>query len=143
MITRDFRVGDKVTCNTFGKGEIVSIGNGVYPIKVKSSNGIFHFYLKEGKWDSSLKRSLFIIPKKKPTLSEVRAKYKELQSTVEEVGYVDGKDNYYVYRAHDDCGEYTFEANYHNSAERFNMKYISKEDADIIVKTMEEFVKID
>lgn len=146
MVKREFRVGDRVTCNVHGLG-VVKLVAGDYDdnsVGVIFDNSQQYIYMKDGKYMSGSKRTLFIIPKKKPTTQEVKNKYKELLDSVEEVEFVAGENNYCVIPTeHDGKNVFTFRKTEYVSFNHLNFKYISKKDADMIVKKMQEFVKTD
>ena len=138
MIDREFRVGDKVTCNMFGLGEVIEIDN--YYITVIFSNKINGTYSKDGKYNIKAKRTLFILPKIKPTLKQVKEKYKQLLDEFVEVEFVEGEYNYFLI-AYFENGKYYFNLNYSTYENDFNKKYITKENTDKIVEQMHEFIK--
>lgn len=145
MVTREFRVGDRVTCNFNGKGIVKDVHGEPgtkYKFDVLFDSGIELNYDKEGKAYSNYKRTLYIIPKRKPTLAEVKTKYRELLGSIEEVGFVMIEKNYFT-----DCSfvcsdkKYRFDTSYNIDYEYFNIKYMSKKDADMIVEEMKKFIE--
>ena len=140
MIEREFRVGDKVTCNMFGLGEVIEISyNYVY---VKFLSGVIVSYLLDGKRFAHSKRTLFILPPIKPTKQQVKEKFKQLLDNVEEVEFIHGEENYTVrsYYWHEEK-EYHFKVEYWRANEYFNHKYISKQNSERIAEEMNEFKK--
>ncbi len=137
MINREFRIGDKVTCNMFGLGEVIEIDNDY--ITVIFSNKIIGTYSKDGKYSTYFKRTLFILPKIKPTLKQVKEKYKQLLDEVGEVEFVEGERNYCSI-AYFENGKYYFNLSYDTYGNSFNKKYITKESAEFIMKQMNELI---
>lgn len=137
MIEREFRVGDKVTCNVLGIGTVYHIDS----IRVYVRRGDKNFiYSQDGKiWNES-KRTLFILPKIKPTLKEIKEKFKQLLDEVEEVEFVEGEYNYFLI-AYFENGKYYFNLSYNTYENSFNRKYITKENIDKIVEEMNKFIK--
>ena len=138
MIDREFRVGDKVTCNVYGIGEVVEIYDDY--ITVIFSNKIIGTYSKDGKYNTNFKRTLFILPKIKPTLKQVKEKYKQLLDEVGEVEFVKGEYNYFLI-AYFENGKYYFNSSYNTYENSFHIKYITKENIDKIVEEMNKFIK--
>lgn len=138
MIDREFRAGDKVTCNMYGLGEVIGIDDDY--IIVIFSNKIIGTYSKDGKYNINLKRTLFILPKIKPTLKQVKEKYKQLLDEVGEVEFVEGEYNYFLI-AYFENGKYYFNLSYNTYENSFNRKYITKENIDKIVEEMNKFIK--
>ncbi len=99
MIDREFRVGDKVTCNMFGLGEVIEIDNDY--ITVIFSNKIIGTYSKDGKYNINLKRTLFILPPQKPTKQQIKEKFKQLLDEVKEVEFKFEEKNYCVHSYYD------------------------------------------
>ena len=145
MVKREFRVGDKVTCNFNGKGIVKDVDKEPgtkYKIDVLFDSGVELDYNTEGKAYSNYKRTLYIIPKRKPTLAEVKAKYKELLASVEEVEFVYDKANYFMNCSfHCSITGYEFDVLYHTKREFLDTKYISEKDADSIVEEMKKFIE--
>ena len=140
MIDREFRVGDKVTCNMFGLGEVIEIDN--YYITVIFSNKIIGTYSKDGKYNIKAKRTLFILPKIKPTKQQIKEKFKQLLDEVEEVKFKYWEGNYTV-QIENDYKNKTIECYFYYDMcnEYINKKYISKQNAERIVEEMNEFIK--
>ena len=70
MIDREFRIGDRVTCNMFGLGEVIKISyNYVY---VEFLSGVIENFLLDGKRFAHSKRTLFILQPIKPTKQKVK-----------------------------------------------------------------------
>ena len=140
MIDREFRIGDRVTCNIYGLGEVIEIDNDY--ITVIFSNKIIGTYSKDGKYNINTKRTLFVLPKKKPTKQQMKEKFKQLLDNVEEVEFIHGEENYTVrsYYWHEEK-EYHFKVEYWRANEYFNHKYISKQNAERIAEEMNEFKK--
>ena len=145
MIKREFRVGDKVTCNFNGKGIVKDVDKEPgtkYKIDVLFDSGVELDYNTEGKAYSNYKRTLYIIPKRKPTLAEVKAKYKELLDSVEEVEFTQEKENFFTECTFcNNSEEYEFSASYMVYYEYLGTKYISEKDADSIVEEMKKFIE--
>ena len=140
MIDREFRVGDKVTCVLFGKGIIERIS--VKFLDVKFENGIQEVYYKDGKYTEIMNRTLFILPKVKPTLKQIKEKFKQLLDEVEEVKFKYWEGNYTV-QIENDYKNKTIECYFYYDMcnEYINKKYISKQNAERIVEEMNEFIK--
>ena len=138
MIDREFRVGDRVTCNMYGLGEVVEIDDDY--ITVIFSNKIIGTYSKDGKYNINTKRTLFILPKQKPTKQQIKEKFKQLLDEVEEVEFVEGERNYCLI-AYFENGKYYFDLNYSTYENDFNKKYITKENTDKIVEEINKFIK--
>ena len=139
MINREFRVGDKVTCNIFGLGEVIEIDKSYVFVKFDISDLKMN-YLKNGKFNRESKITLFILPKVKPTLKQVKEKYKQLLDEVGEVEFVEGEYNYCLI-AYFENGKYYFNLSYNIDENGFNEKYITKENAEKIIEQMHEFIK--
>lgn len=139
MIDREFRVGDRVTCNMYGIGEVVEIDDFI-GVNVRFQNNIIRYYSQNGKVDIDFKRTLFILPKIKPTLKQVKEKYKQLLDEVGEVEFVEGEYNYFLI-AYFENGKYYFNLSYNTYENSFNRKYITKENIDKIVEEMNKFIK--
>lgn len=73
MIDREFRVGDRVTCALFGKGDITHIGDKLLTVEFDTGNR--ECYYLSGKYIEAVNRTLFIIPKQKPTNEEILNKF--------------------------------------------------------------------
>ena len=138
MIDREFRVGDRVTCNMYGLGEVVEIHETM--LVVKLDKGSCRQYYLDGTTTYPSKRSLFILPKVKPTLKQVKEKYKQLLDEVGEVEFVEGEYNYFLI-AYFENGKYYFNLSYNTYENSFNRKYITKENIDKIVEEMNKFIK--
>ena len=140
MIDREFRVGDKVTCNILGIGVIIKVE--IDSVMVEFTNKRKAIYNNDGTYCSSFKRTLFILPPQKPTKQQIKEKFKQLLDEVEEVEFIHGEENYTVrsYYWHEEK-EYHFKVEYWRANEYFNHKYISKQNAETIVKEMNEFKK--
>lgn len=105
-------------------------------------NGIKEVYYKDGKYTEIMNRTLFIIPPQKPTLKQVKEKYKQLLYDVDEVEFVDGDENWYVdFYYYSIDGVYKINKEQNNNYFRFNIKYISLDDAEKIVNEMEKFIE--
>lgn len=146
MVKREFRVGDRVTCNMYGLGvvELITECDNDNCVWVVFDNGQKYCYMKDGKYTSKRKRTLFIIPKIKPTLQEVKNKYKELLDSVEEVEFVKGNKNHFVhaYQDHDnDCLYFGNGLNF--SVNHLRYKYIKESDTKMIIEEMNNFIKTD
>ena len=140
MIDRDFRVGDKVTCNMFGLGKVIEIDNDY--ITVIFSNKIIGTYSKDGKYNTNFKRTLFIIPKQKPTDEEILNKFNELVNNTPEVYFIPNERNYYVEGFFDyEENKYNFDKCYNKTIKFLRTKYISETTADSILTEMNNFIK--
>ena len=138
MIDREFRIGDRVTCNIFGLGEVIKVyGN---EIVVEFYNKGKRNYNSDGKYSNNFKRTLFILPKIKPTLKQIKEKFKQLLDEVEEVEFVEGEYNYFLI-AYFENGKYYFNLSYDTYGNSFNKKYITKENTDKIVEEINKFIK--
>ena len=140
MIEREFRVGDRVTCNMFGLGEVIEISyNYVY---VKFLSGVIVSYLLDGKRFAHSKRTLFILPPIKPTKQQVKEKFKQLLDEVEEVEFKPEEKNYYVELEYlHDKEKYDFSSHYYSYVENLYTKYISRLDAIRIVEQTNKFME--
>lgn len=140
MIEREFRIGDRVTCNMYGLGEVTSVREKC--VIVRFLNGHEEDYSLDGKCYDIGKRTLFILPQQKPTLKQVKEKYKQLLYDVDEVEFVDGDENWYIYFYYCSIdGVYKINKEQNNRYFNLNIKYISLDDADKIVEEMNKFVK--
>ena len=140
MIDREFRVGDRVTCNIYGLGKIIEMDKEYYCVIVLFKNNIIKYYNIGGKLDSVSKRTLFILPPIKPTKQQVKEKFKQLLDEVGEVEFVEGEYNYYL-NAYFENGKCYFNLSYNTYENSFNRKYITKENIDKIVEEMNKFIK--
>ena len=140
MIDREFRVGDKVTCNMYGLGEVTSVREKC--VIVRFLNGHEEDYSLDGKCYDIGKRTLFILPKIKPTLKQVKERCKQLLDEVKEVEFINGGKNWFL-NFYCDCsdGVYRFNKGINNYNFQFAVKYISLKDTDKIVEEMNKFVK--
>ena len=138
MIDREFRVGDRVTCNIYGLGIVTEIHE--IMLVVKLDKGSCRQYYLDGTTTYPSKRSLFILPKIKPTLKQVKEKYKQLLDEVGEVEFVKGEYNYFLI-AYFENGKYYFNSSYNTYENSFHIKYITKENLDKIVEEMNKFIK--
>ena len=140
MIDRDFRVGDRVTCNIYGLGKIIEMDKEYYCVIVLFKNNIIKYYNIGGKLDSVSKRTLFILPPIKPTKQQVKEKFKQLLDEAGEVEFVEGEYNYFLIDYFEN-GKYYFNLSYNTYENSFNRKYITKENIDKIVEEMNKFIK--
>ena len=140
MIDREFRVGDRVTCNIYGLGKIIEMDKEYYCVIVLFKNNIIKYYNIGGKLDSVSKRTLFILPPIKPTKQQVKEKFKQLLDEVGEVEFVEGEYNYFLI-AYFENGKYYFNLSYNTYENSFNRKYITKENIDKIVEQINNFIK--
>ena len=140
MIDREFRIGDRVTCVLFGKGIIERVS--VKFIDVKFENGRKEVYYKDGKYTEIMNRTLFIIQPQKPTLKQIKEKYKQLLDEVEEVEFIEGGSNWFLdfYYCSLDC-VYKINKEKNNHYYYLNIKYISLDDAEKIINEMEKFIE--
>lgn len=140
MIDREFRVGDRVTCNIFGLGEVIEIDNDY--ITVIFSNKIIGTYSKDGKYNINLKRTLFILPKIKPTLKQVIEKYKQLLDEVDEVEFIQGSLNWFL-DFYCDRIDYNYKIDIGSNIRYYqlNIKYITLENARKIEEEINNFIK--
>ena len=140
MIEREFRVGDKVTCNMYGLGEVTSVREKC--VIVRFLNGHEEDYSLDGKCYDIGKRTLFILPQQKPTKQQIKEKFKQLLDEVEEVEFKHKEKNYYVELEYlHDKEEYCFSFHSYIYVENLYTKYISRLDATRIVEKMNKFVK--
>ena len=140
MIEREFRVGDRVTCNLYGLGEVTIIREKC--VIVRFLNGHEEDYSLDGKCYDIGKRTLFILPPQKPTKQQIKEKYKQLLDEVEEVKFKYWEGNYTV-QIENDYKNKTIECYFYYDMcnEYINKKYISKQDAEKIVKQMNKFIE--
>ena len=140
MIDREFRVGDKVTCNMYGLGEVTSVREKC--VIVRFLNGHEEDYSLDGKCYDIGKRTLFILPQQKPTKQQIKEKFKQLLDEVEEIEFKEKVDNYIVCSYY--CWytkKYFFDVDCWKIDECFYYKYISKLDAERIVEEMNKFME--
>lgn len=140
MIDREFRVGDKVTCNMFGLGEVTSVREKC--VIVRFLNGHEEDYSLDGKCYDIGKRTLFIIPNRKPTNEEILNKFNELVNNTPEVYFIPNEKNYYV----EGCfyyeeNKYVFDKCYNKTIKFLRTKYISETKAELILTEMNNFIK--
>ena len=140
MIDREFRVGDRVTCVLFGKGIIERVS--VKFIGVKFENGIEEGYYKNGKYTEKMNRTLFIIPKRKPTNEEILNKFNELVNNTPEVYFIPNERNYYVEGCFDfKENKYDFHKCFNEKIKFLRTKYISETKVDLILTELNNFIK--
>ena len=140
MIDRDFRVGDRVTCALFGIGVVTYIGGKL--IKVEFDSGKKECYYLGGKYTESTNRTLFIIPKQKPTNEEILNKFNELVNDAEEVFFIPDEKNYYVEGCFDyKDNKYYFHKCFNEKINFLRTKYISETKADLILTEIDNFIK--
>ena len=75
----EFKVGDTVYCVIFGKGKIIDIGIGTYPLSVEFFYGNSNFtrgYTQDGKYADSGFRTLFFEEIKIPESAYKRPKWR-------------------------------------------------------------------
>ena len=140
MIEREFRVGDKVTCVLFGKGDITYIGDEL--LRVKFDKGNIECYYLSGKYIEAMNRTLFIIPKQKPTNEEILNKFNELVNNTAEVCFIPNEKNYYV----EGCfyceeNKYVFNKSFNKTIKFLRTKYISETKVDSILIEINNFIK--
>ena len=140
MINREFRVGDRVTCALFGKGDITYIGDEL--LRVEFDRGNIECYYLSGKYTETMNRTLFIIPKRKPTNEEILNKFNELVNNSPEVYFIPNEKNYYVEGCFD-CEEnkYVFYKCFNTSNKFLRTKYINKIKVDLILTELNNFIK--
>ena len=140
MIDREFRIGDRVTCNIYGLGIVTEIHETM--LVVKLDKGSCRQYYLDGTTTYPSKRSLFILPKVKPTKQQIKEKFKQLLDNVEEVEFKHKEKNYYVELEYlHDKEEYCFSFHSYIYVENLYTKYISRLDATRIVEEMNKFIK--
>lgn len=140
MIDREFRVGDRVTCALFGKGDITYIGNEL--LRVEFDKGNIECYYLSGKYTEAMNRTLFIIPKQKPTNEEILNKFNELVNNTPEVCFIPNEKNYYVEGCFDcEENEYVFYKCFNTSNKFLRTKYINKIKVDLILTELNNFIK--
>lgn len=140
MIDREFRVGDRVTCVLFGKGVITYIGDKL--LRVEFDRGNIECYYLSGKYIEAMNRTLFIIPKQKPTNEEILNKFNELVNNTPEVYFIPDEKNYYVEGCfHYEENKYNFHKCYNKTIKFLRTKYISETKAELILTKMNNFIK--
>lgn len=140
MIDREFGVGDKVTCNVYGLGEVTSVREKC--VIVRFLNGHEEDYSLDGKCYDIGKRTLFILQKQKHTKQQIKEKFKQLLDEVEEIEFIYDTKNYCVELEYiHNKKEYDCIFNYYLYTEDLNIKYISKLEAKRIVEEMNEFME--
>lgn len=140
MINREFRVGDRVTCALFGIGVIRHIGGKL--ITVEFDKEKTESYYLGGKYTEYMNRTLFIIPKQKPTNEEILNKFNELVKDAEEVCFIPDEKNYYVEGCFDfKENEYTFHKCFNEKIKFLRTKYISETKVDLILTELNNFIK--
>ena len=140
MIDREFRVGDRVTCALFGKGVITYIGDEL--LRVEFDRGNIECYYLSGKYNEVMNRTLFIIPKQKPTNEEILNKFNELVNNTPEVYFIPNEKKYYV----EGCfyceeNKYVFNKSFNKTIKFLRTKYISETKAELILTEMNNFIK--
>ena len=140
MIEREFRVGDRVTCNLYGLWEVTIIREKC--VIVRFLNGHEEDYSLDGKCYDIGKRTLFILPQQKPTKQQIKEKFKQLLDEVEEVEFKETVYNYNVRSYYcRDIKKYFFDVDCWRFNEYIHCKYISKLDAEKIVEQMNKFME--
>ena len=140
MINREFRVGDRVTCALFGKGDITYIGDEL--LRVEFDRGNIECYYLSGKYIETMNRTLFIIPKQKPTNEEILNKFNELVNNTPEVCFTPNEKNYFV-EGYFDCekNKYVFYKWFNKTDKFLRTKYISETKVDLILTELNNFIK--
>ena len=140
MIDREFRVGDRVTCALFGIGVIRHIGGKL--ITVEFDKEKTECYYLGGKYTEYMNRTLFIIPKQKPTNEEILNKFNELVNNTPEVCFIPNEKNYFV-EGYFDCekNKYVFYKWFNKTDKFLRTKYISETKADSILIEINNFIK--
>lgn len=59
---KEFAVGDIVYCAVFGKGKVIKISTGKYPVLVRFDNWVEGYYTENGKTELEGNRTLFFSP---------------------------------------------------------------------------------
>ena len=140
MINREFRVGDRVTCALFGKGDITYIGDEL--LRVEFDRGNIECYYLSGKYTETMNRTLFIIPKQKPTNEEILNKFNELVNNTPEVYFIPNERNYYVEGRFDyEENKYCFYKSFNRTNKFLRKKYISETKVDLILTELNNFIK--
>ncbi len=140
MIDREFRIGDRVTCVLFGKGDIIYIGNKL--LRIKFDRGNIEYYYLSGKYTETMNRTLFIIPNRKPTNEEILNKFNELVNNTPEVYFIPNEKNYCVEGCfHYEENKYNFHKCYNKTIKFLRTKYISETKADSILIEINNFIK--
>ena len=140
MIDREFRVGDRVTCNMYGLGEVVEIHETM--LVVKLDKGSCRQYYLDGTTTYPSKRSLFILPNRKPTNEEILNKFNELVNNTPEVYFIPNEKNYFV-EGYFDCekNKYVFYKWFNKTDKFLRTKYISETKVDSILIEINNFIK--
>ena len=140
MINREFRVGDRVTCALFGKGDITYIGDEL--LRVEFDKGNIECYYLSGKYTEAMNRTLFIIHKQNPTNEEILNKFNELVNNTPEVYFIPNEKNYFV-EGYFDCekNKYVFYKWFNKTDKFLRTKYISETTADSILTEMNNFME--
>lgn len=145
MKYKDFEVGDEVWCLIYGKGVVVDIieedpGHCYESVIVKFKKIRYTMsYGICGKIEADFNRTLFVT-KRNVKEKDIKELYFKLLDEVKEVEFKFGEANYFVnlHKEENENFDINFYINY--SVKYFNNKYISKEDADTIVKKMGDFI---
>lgn len=142
----NFKIGDRVTCNIYGIGEITDIDVSSYPICVNFESGIENYYTGDGRSNYYSKKVLFLIPKKKLTLDEkwdiVKKRYKELLNNTEAVVFKNFENNYNLsLLKHSDYNNINIYKWLTSDFEDANIKYISDKDAKLIKEEIEKLIE--
>ena len=140
MINREFRVGDRVTCALFGKGDITYIGDEL--LRVEFDKGNIECYYLSGKYTEAMNRTLFIIHKQKPTNEEILNKFNELVNNTPEVCFIPNEKNYFVEGYFDyEKNKYVFYKWFNKTYKFLRTKYISETKVDSILIEINNFIK--
>ena len=140
MINREFRVGDRVTCALFGIGVIRHIGGKL--ITVEFDKEKTECYYLGGKYTEYMNRTLFIIPKQKPTNEEILNKFNELVKDAEEVCFIPDEKNHYVEGCFDyEENKYYFYKCFNEKINFLRTKYVSETKLDSILIEINNFIK--
>lgn len=134
-----FEVGDKVWSVSYGWGVVVEISvekNNVCPVCVEFENFTTSFTL-EGKSFIHGFRDLFFeeIPIPNLALERPRKTAEQMLKECKEVEFKIGEDNFYICYSHARKAFYTSSSIF---IECLGIKYISKEDADKIIRECKE-----
>lgn len=140
MIDREFRLRDRVTCALFGKGDITFIGNEL--LRVEFDKGNIECYYLSGKYTEAMNKTLFIIPKRKPTNEEILNKFNELVNNTPEVCFIPNEKNYYIEGCFDyEENKYYFYKCFNEKINFLRTKYINETKLDSILIEINNFIK--
>lgn len=146
MKREDFKVDDEVWCLVYGKGVVVEIiekdQERYYDTSVIVKFEEIEYTISygiDGKIDVDCNRTLFVV-KRNVKEKDIKELYFKLLDEVEEVKFEFNNYNYYLFFYITENNNFHIQRYCNSLSKHFNNKYISKEDADTIVKKMRDFI---